>query len=164
MAQSNWEQITLQDGTVARQYPDGSIRNERGHMVVPLPGKHVITQADASALARRGHELKRQILAESANAAVQRGDFKLAYGSMAYVAEIGYSAQLKAQNVDDPKQIDAARFLLQETGLSEKAAQAEAQADDPLRMIGAMALEYIKQRMTIPINVHATNSGETLEK
>ena len=150
MAQSNWEQITLQDGTVARQYPDGSIRNERGW---PVPGTkipnggHEITRENTREYAGMYLEKKRATIAAAANAAVQRGDFKVAYGDMAFVAEIGYHAQLKAQNVDDPKQIDAARFLLQETGLSEKAAQAEQQADDPLRVIGSLALEFIKAKL-----------------
>jgi len=119
---SNWEQIHLQDGTVARRYPDGSIRNERGH---PIPGTkipnngHEITHENARAFASRRLELKRETIAAAANEAVARADFKQNYGDMAYIAELGYYAQLKAQNIDDPKQIDAARFLIQETGIAE---------------------------------------------
>ena len=168
MAASNWEQITLQDGREARKYPDGSIRNERGHMIEPLPGKHTITQEDASQLSALGREKKRAIMAEAANEAVQRGDFKTKYGGMAFAAEIAYNAQLKSQNIDDPKQIDAGRFVLQETGISERQAQSDGPnpADDPVRALGVLALEYIRTRQqqsaepTILEQIHETKKDE----
>ena len=159
---SNWEQIQ-HNGVPARKYPDGSIRNEKGQMLQPIPGKHTITQADASKLASRRYELKRKIIAEAANEAVQRGDFRLAYGDMAYVAEIGYNAQLKAQNVDDPKQIDAARFLLQETGISEVQAKGETPTADSAT-VQIFIAQYIASLSSRPDEqLHDTIDGEVTE-
>src|SRR5688572_25771642 len=98
----NWEQITHQ-GQPARLYPDGSIRNERGH---PLPGTkipndgHEITHDNAREMLLRRHELKRAVIQEAANSAVQRADFKVQHGDLAFVAEIAYNAQIKATTPD----------------------------------------------------------------
>lgn len=150
---ANWEQIQLQDGTIARRYPDGSIRNERGH---PIPGTKIpndgyeITHENARSFVDRRMELKRSVMAQAANEAVARGDFKQRYGDMAYLAELSYNAQLKSQNIDDPKQIDASRFIVQETGYSE-AKQAET-VNNTVNMLvldeqAAAALIDLRQRL-----------------
>jgi len=136
----------LKGGTEARRYRDGSIRNERGYMLKPLPGKHTITKADASALANKLHEKKRMVIAEAANKAVERGDLRLQYGSMAYVAEIADAMQKKATNIDDPKMVDAARFLIQETGLGEKETARADNAVETLAALGAEMVKYIMGR------------------
>ena len=151
---------TLSNGAVYDMVKKRIVANPGG-------GTHAITSERASEFAQLRQDQKRQALMRAANAVAAQGgsvDGHQMAGDMAYVEAIGEAMAMKALTVNDPKAVDAARFIFAETGISEKAAQAEAQADDPLRMIGAMALEYIKQRMTIPINVHATNSGETLEK
>jgi hypothetical protein len=47
-------EVPQPDGSIAWEYTDGSIRNERGHMVTPLPGKFSFSQDNArEMLARR---------------------------------------------------------------------------------------------------------------
>jgi hypothetical protein len=90
---------------------------DKGRIVSnPGGGAHAITSANAHEyLAMR--QAKRQELArQAANDAVQRGDFKEKYGGDAYLVEIVNAAQQKATNIDDPKMIEAARFVLQLTG------------------------------------------------
>jgi hypothetical protein len=72
-------------------------------------------------------ERKRELLQSAAAAAVERDDLRLAHGSDAWIAEIGQAMQRKATNIDDPKMVDAARFLFQETGLSDKQQAQETQ-------------------------------------
>lgn len=109
-------EVIEHDGQPARLYPDGAIRNERGHFIVQHPQAHTITTEDARAIGARKQERKRAILAASALSAVERGDLRLAYGDDAWIAEIGQAMQRKATNIDDPKMVDAARFLMKETG------------------------------------------------
>lgn len=109
-------------GRPARLYPDGSIRNERGHMLAPLPGgAPPISSANARALADIRNEQRRRLMREAANAAVQRADFAARYGGDAYLAEMAYAAQIKATTIDDPKMIEAARWLTQMTGEADEA-------------------------------------------
>lgn len=49
------QHITLDDGTEAWSYPDGSIRNDKGHWITRHPAGHLISKADASTLAHRKH-------------------------------------------------------------------------------------------------------------
>ena len=76
--------------------------------------------AKASALATARQQLKRQVVAQAANAAVERQQWRTDYGDNAWIAAIADNAMVKATTPDDPKAIDAARFLLQEAGLAEQ--------------------------------------------
>ena len=107
-------------GKMVHQYQDGSIRDDRGYFIEAHPDGTQITHDNARELANRNAELKRQVARDAANNAVQRGDFKIAYKDMAFIAEIVDAAHQKATNIDDPKAIDAARFVLQVTGFDEK--------------------------------------------
>ena len=109
-------EVIEHEGQPARLYPDGAIRNERGHFIVQHPQAHTITTEDARAIGARKQERKREILQAAALAAVERNDLRAAYGNDAWLAEIGQAMQRKATNIDDPKMVDAARFLLKETG------------------------------------------------
>jgi len=104
--------------------PNGAIYDlEKGRIVAnPGGGSHAITSANAHEyLAMR--QAKRQALAkEAANSAVENGEFKARYEGDAYFVEIINAAQRKATNIDDPKMIEAARFVLQLTGDGESVA------------------------------------------
>lgn len=114
----NYEVITY-EGREARLYPDGSIRNEKGHMIAPLPGKHTITQEDAASLAKRKHERKREIIAKTAAAAVERDDYRKNWGDDAWIAAVAEAQYIKATTPDDPKSTQAAAFLFREAGIAE---------------------------------------------
>ena len=79
-----------------------------------------LDSATASALASRKAEKRREIARAAANAAVERADYHASYGDLAFVAAIIQTAMMKAQTPDDPKAIEAARFVMLETGESEK--------------------------------------------
>lgn len=101
-----------------------------GHIVAnPGGGTAAITAETSSAYHARRQELKRQALAAAANAAAEqlssvRGPYFS--GDLAFVSAIGETMMQKAADPKDVKAVDAARFLLQETGLAE-AKQAQEQ-------------------------------------
>lgn len=90
-----------------------------------------LSSAQAAALANARNERRRAIIKEAANEAVQNGNFKARYGEFAYLAAIAETALIKATTADDPKAIEAARFLLRETGESDEqtAGSSESAAD-----------------------------------
>ncbi len=102
-------------------YKNGAVFDmDKGRIVAMVPElaekSTQITPESSGALLARKVERKRAILAASALSAVERGDLRLAYGDDAWIAEIGQAMQRKATNIDDPKMVDAARFLMKETG------------------------------------------------
>ncbi len=87
-----------------------------------------ITQANSGELQARRHELKRAAIARGANAVVAEGG-KFDGTDLDFVEAIAEAQAIKALNPDDPKSTDAARFLLQEAGLSDKQAQPTQEAN-----------------------------------
>jgi hypothetical protein len=70
----------------------------------------------------RRQELKRERLMAAANAVAAQGggvDGRQLVGDLAYVEAIGEAMTMKALTVNDPKAVDAARFIFQETGIAE---------------------------------------------
>ena len=109
---------------------------DKGRIVAnPGGGSHAITSERAIEFAQLRIDRKRQAIAQAANEAVESGDLRARFGDMAFVADIARVAMMKATTPDDPKAIDAARFLLQEAGISDKQGQAVEQG----QTLGAMA-------------------------
>ncbi len=81
-----------------------------------------ITTENSLAYHSRRQELKREALSKAANAvAAQGGSVSGAAmtGDLAFVEAIGEAMAMKALTVNDPKAVDAARFLFHETGIAE---------------------------------------------
>lgn len=53
------------EGKPARLYPDGAIRNERGHWLAAHPAGHTITQADARELRDKGYRMAQEAIREA---------------------------------------------------------------------------------------------------
>ena len=81
-----------------------------------------ITSETASDFHARRQERKRAIITAAALSAVENVDALRLYGDDAWLAEIGAAMQRKATNIEDPKMVDAARFLLKETGNADQEA------------------------------------------
>lgn len=106
-----------------------------------------ITSENASVMQARGIELKRQALQRAANRVAEQGgsvDGSAMTGDLAFVEAIGEAMTMKALSVNDPKAVDAARFLFTETGYSEK--QQETQAGTANDAV-SQALLLLVQRM-----------------
>lgn len=143
---TNWEP-TEYNGQPARLYPDGSIRNEKGHFLVQHPEAHTITTADAATLAQRKHERKRERIQAGALAAVrEKLPDKFDGAGDDWIEAVAEAVAYKALDKLDPKQVDAARFLLKESGYSEDQAQPEQMLEgvtglirEIARFVGSMA-------------------------
>jgi hypothetical protein len=111
-----------------RTLSNGAVYDMNKHRIVD--SKQVttkITSETAVALQSRQQELKRERLMAAANAVAAQGggvDGRELTGDLAFVEAIGEAMTMKALTVNDPKAVDAARFLFQETGIAE-AKQAE---------------------------------------
>jgi len=109
---------------------NGAVYDMGKHRIVANPGggTTAITKQTASDMAEIRRQRKQQLLEAGAASAVQRGDLRLAHGDDAWIVEIGSNMQVKATTQDDPKAVEAARFLFQETGRAEARTQAHEQA------------------------------------
>lgn len=148
--QPKYEIITYK-GQKARRYPDGSIRDTNGHFLERPPklDDHLITSANASDYVRRRQELRAQAIAGAAQAAVEREDYRLQYGDMAWVAAIGEAQYIKATTPDDPKSTAAANFLFEQAGISAK--QAPSVTGDSVVIpssVVSRVLDMLRDRLT----------------
>jgi hypothetical protein len=106
-------------GQLVNVYESGAEYNTVEKRLVK-PAEHtVITTQNATAYNRARQELKRAVIASAANAAVERDDYRMMHGDLAFVAAIAEAQYIKATTADDPKSTDAARFIFHETGISE---------------------------------------------
>lgn len=81
-----------------------------------------ITSENAVALQSLQQERKRQALMRAANRVAAQGgsvDGSEMTGDLAFVEAIGEAMTMKALTVNDPKAVDASRFIFQETGIAE---------------------------------------------
>ena len=103
-----------------RKLKNGAIYNMDTHRIAS--GKDIttkITPARTIEMQSARIARKREVMRAAANAAVERDDYRLGYGDEAYIAAITDTAMLKATTADDPKAIEAAKFILDNTGVAE---------------------------------------------
>jgi len=86
-----------------------------------------ITSANAGEMQALAQSRRRELLKSAAAAAVENDEYRRIHGSDAWIVEIGAAMQRKATNIEDPKMVDAARFLFQETEIGVRQAVPEAQ-------------------------------------
>lgn len=128
------------------------LRDNRGRFLKPPPNAApAITSDKAREFAQMKRDRKQQAVQQAANEAVEDNQLKASYGDMAFTAAIARTAMQKATTPDDPKAIDAARFLLQETGLAEPK---QAQEAGPVRealdsIVLSLLAEYMQQRGSV---------------
>lgn len=112
-------------GPNIRVYKNGALFDtDKGKIVGMRPELAIqptlITKENTSEYLSKRVSRKREIIEQAANDAVESATLRKIHGSDAWIAEIGGAMQRKATNIDDPKMVDAARFLLTETGISDK--------------------------------------------
>lgn len=96
---------------------NGAVYDNLTHRIVKGAA---LTSAGAAQLATLRTDRKRAVVREAANNAVQRADYRAKYGDYAYLAAITEAAMLKATTPDDPKAIEAGRWIVREAGDSEE--------------------------------------------
>jgi len=115
---------------------------DKGRIVAnPGGGKYAITSETASEFHAKRQERKREAIIRGANAVAAEGG-KYDGTDLDFIEAIAEVQTIKALNPDDPKSTDAARFILQESGLAEakqvQATPAEA-VTDILREVASIA-------------------------
>ena len=125
---------------------NGAVYDMEKKRIVANPGggKYAITSENASEFHAKRQEKKRAVIAAAAAEAVENDALRRAHGDEAWIAAIAQAQFLKATTPDDPKSTDAARFLLQEAGLSDARQQPATPAEavgDILRELAAVARE-----------------------
>ena len=150
------------EGRQARRYADGSIRDALGRMLKPLDTPKPITKENAASLVARKLELKRDRVKAGANAAVasHKTYGELFDGSGAdYIEAMSQAVTEKALNPKDPKQTDAFRAILQETGEAERVQLPDEAAPPGAAMVAALT-EFLKiVKGFIPDPPHETLEG-----
>jgi hypothetical protein len=133
-----------------RVLKNGAIYDMDTKRIVANPGggASAITKQNASEMQAQRQAKKRETIAAAANQAVERSDYRTTYGDLAYVAALAETAYIKATTADDPKAIDAARFLLQETGLSEKQAEQAQQVTNNVLVLDDTARNMIARLLS----------------
>lgn len=143
-------------GRPARLYPDGSIRNERGHWLAVHPLGHVITRDDASVLAASAVAKKRAVMMAAANREVP-AELIAEYGAFAHVAERAQTLQRIASSPEAGKAaVMAHDALIRDTGMAEKQAE---QAQQPSSLT-EQALVGLIQAITRNIAPLPLDDGE----
>ena len=112
-----------------------------------------ITSQNAADYVVARQEAKRERLMFAANAVAAQGggvDGRALTGDLAFVEAIGEAMTMKALTVNDPKAVDAARFLFTETGIAE--ARTPETVNNTINMIAlsddaAAALMELRQRL-----------------
>lgn len=128
---------------------NGAVYDMERKRIVSNPGggTYAITPENSSAYHARRAELKREAIARGANAVVAEGG-KFDGSDLDFVEAIAEAQAIKALNPDDPKSTDAARFLLQEAGLSEK--QAQTPVSDALDSLSGLVRELAALAASLP--------------
>jgi hypothetical protein len=158
---SNWEQIMMPDGTIARKYADGTIRNERGY---PVPGSkinntgHEITHENAREYQASAIAKKREVMARAANREVQP-ELIAEFGEYAHVAERAINLQRIATTPEAGKAaVMAHDALVRDTGMSEKIEKQGERSDDNYLRDVLADLADIARAIQAPL--HDTIEGE----
>lgn len=115
---------------------------DKGRIVSSKAVTTKITSENSAEYLSKRLEKKRDAIMRGANAVVAEGG-KFDGTDLDFVEAVAEAAAIKALNPDDPKQIDAARFLLTEAGLSEQQQKQQPDAGstvaDIMRQVAAVA-------------------------
>lgn len=115
---------------------NGAVRSRKtGRIVSAGNNTTLITTDTAADYLRKRRERAQQAAIEAANEAVERQEWRTKYGDLAFNAAIVHTAMIKAQTPDDPKMVDAGRFVRQATGLEVDRSQPAEQPQQPLLLV-----------------------------
>ncbi len=135
------------DGRQIHVYDSGMERDaSTGYIVKPAPHTIITTAEKSSELHRALQEQKRARILTGA-ARHLKGNSATMPSNLDVVEAIGEKVMEKALDPKNAKQVDAARFILQESGLSESQQQAQQPGDaSAAAVVGAMLIELARNR------------------
>jgi hypothetical protein len=111
----------IKDGETINVYESGAHYNVTRKHLVKAPEHALITAEKSAKWKEEIVEKKREAMVRGAAKALEKaqpGEWTVP-NALDVVEALAEAATLKALNPDNPKQIDAARFIMQETGMAE---------------------------------------------
>jgi hypothetical protein len=151
-----------------RTLANGAIYDTRIGRIVN--GKGITTKITAEnsiALHSRRQELKREALRIAANKVAMQGggvDGRALSGDLAFVEAIGEAMTMKALTVNDPKAVDAARFIFTETGVAEsKQAETVNNTLNVFEMPAEVAQAILDIKRAMEVQIHEAIDGDLKE-
>ncbi|RPI95511.1 MAG: hypothetical protein EHM40_02855 [Chloroflexi bacterium] len=117
-----------------------------GHIVKPPPHVLIDSSDKSIALHRARQEQKRARLLAGAAKTLERGGDWETPSDLDVVEALGEAVMMKALNPDNAKQVDAARFILQESGLSASQERGEVEPPPPGIPTLVLLLSHLHER------------------
>lgn len=108
-----------ENGDTINVYESGAVYNQSKGRLIGAPPRAQFTPETAVVAVERRAELKREAIARGAAKVLERTGEWDAPNDIDVAEALGEAVFLKALNPDNPKQVDAARFVLQEMGIAE---------------------------------------------
>jgi hypothetical protein len=111
----------IKDGETINVYESGAHYNVTRKHLVKAPEQHLITSEKSMQYKAEMVERKREAMVRGAGRALEKaqpGEWTVP-NALDVVEALAEAATMKALNPENPKQIDAARFIMQEAGLAE---------------------------------------------
>lgn len=148
-----------------RTLANGAVYDMRTHRIVDSRNvTNKITSENAADMAQYRTAAKRAALARAANAVAMQGggvDGRELAGDLAFVEAIGEAMTMKALTVNDPKAVDAARFVFAETGIAERNGKADDEPTAQGNNVYILIAQYISQLSSAgDVQIHETIDGE----
>jgi hypothetical protein len=143
------------DGETINVYESGVHYNvSKGRLIKAAPDAKFTPETSRKAKERLA-ELKREALLRGAAEALEKTGEWNAPNNLDVVEAIGEAVMRKALNSDNPKQVDAARFILQEAGMSET----QTKSSEDGQQIGAVG-DALSQILGFLRDAMATNDQQ----
>jgi hypothetical protein len=151
------------DGKSVLVYDNGMEKDATtGKLMRPPTAALIRTTEQANDYLRRRQELKRERILAGAARTLERGEWDKAT-DLDVAEAIGEAVMMKALNPDNAKQVDAARFILTESGLSEAQQQAGT-VNNTVNMIALPddilhALNELRSRLNVALDTDSAISA-----
>jgi hypothetical protein len=141
--------------------------NKKRIVANPGGGTKAFTSESAGQAVELRTAAKRAALARAANAVAMQGggvDGRELHGDFAFVEAIGEAMTMKALTVNDPKAVDAARFVFAETGIAERNGKDEQEPTAQSNNVYILIAQYISQLSSgTDAQIHETIDGKIVE-
>jgi hypothetical protein len=137
-------------GETINVYESGAHYNATRKHLVKAPESAMITKENVHRFKEQLAEKKREAIVRGASRALEKaqpGEWT-APNALDVAEALAEAITMKAMNPDNPKQVDAARFILQEAGLAESQAKASEDGQQSGR-IGELAALLREMRLAI---------------
>lgn len=133
----------IKDGETINVYESGAHYNVTRKHLVKAPESAMITHEKSREFKKVLADKKREALVKGAARVLERSGEWETPNALDMVEAIGEAVMLKALNPENPKQVDAARFMMQEAGLAETQTKASEDAQQFASEVGGALAQIL---------------------